>query len=394
MPIVTRVYRSVQRLLRRAPLSSAETLLVHQVVAGISEKKSCHRSEIGRACGLPEPLIRTERRLSKQLGRDRSALDALPEAWLRHVAAHARAMPYVSVDLSEIAKPHGRAFEYLDWVSDRSQPHPPTVPGYWYVSIEANDEARHHVPLTVELFSTQDPTYAGWMETVHRTIARVVRAVGTGATWLLDRGFDDASTMRVLDGFDLSWVIRLKKSRDVEVGDPAAPQRWNVAGFAKNLRKPYSVTLPYVDKSTHVLRSMGLSFGYAPVRIDGRRYTLIVVTGTRSEDWRLLTNKSVRTWKNVAALVRAYVARWGGEEWIRCVKQCTSFEDVRVRGFASLRRMLLLAMIAMGIQALWLLRRSKVTERLLGRVKSFFATVPFLHYRLWEGTADALAHGS
>jgi hypothetical protein len=41
-----------------------------------------------------------------------------------------------------------------------------------------------------------------------------------------------------------------------------------------------------------------------------------------------------------------------------------------------------------------LLRRSKATERLPPRVKSFFPTVPFLHYRLWEGTADALAHGS
>jgi hypothetical protein len=41
-----------------------------------------------------------------------------------------------------------------------------------------------------------------------------------------------------------------------------------------------------------------------------------------------------------------------------------------------------------------LLRRSKATERLLPRVKSFFPTVPFLHYRLWEGTADAPAHGS
>jgi hypothetical protein len=394
MPIVTRRHRSVQRLLRRAPLSSAEALLAHRVVAGIREKKSCHLREVARACELPEPLIRTERRLSKQLGRTRSALDTLPDAWLRHVATRARGMPYVSVDLSEIAKPHGRAFEYLDWISDRSQRHPTTVPGYWYVSIESSDEARRHLPLAVELYSTKDPAYAGWMETIHRTIARVVRAIGTGATWLFDRGFDDESTMRVLDGFDIGWVIRLKKNRDVEVGDPAAPQRWNVADFAANLRKPYSVTLPYVDKSDHVLRSMGLSFSYAPVRVAGRSYTLIAVTGTRHEDWRLLTNKPVRTWKDAAALVRAYLARWGGEEWIRCMKQSTGIEDVRVRGFASLRRMLLLAMIAMGIQALWLLRRSKATERLLTRVKSFFPTVPFLHYRRWEGTADALAHGS
>jgi hypothetical protein len=54
---------------------------------------------------------------------------ALPLAWLHHVAMRARAMPYVSVDWNEIAKPHGRAFEYLDWISDRSQPHAPTVPG-------------------------------------------------------------------------------------------------------------------------------------------------------------------------------------------------------------------------------------------------------------------------
>src|SRR6476469_8822753 len=116
MPIVTRVRRSVQRLTRRARLPANEALLAEEVVRGISETKSCHLSQIARACRDHVPLLETERRLSEQLALKGSNLDILPRAWLRHVAPVARRMPFVAVDLSEISKPYGRDFEHLDWV--------------------------------------------------------------------------------------------------------------------------------------------------------------------------------------------------------------------------------------------------------------------------------------
>ena len=82
--------------------------------------------------------------------------------------------------------------------------------------------------------------------------------------------------------------------------------------------------------------------------------------------------------------------RWAVEEGIRCYKQVTQVEDFRVRNWNSIRRITFFAMLAYGIQALWLVTRPAMAERLIKRVKQFIKIVPFKHYRLWVGVKDAL----
>jgi len=77
----------------------------------------------------------------------------------------------------------------------------------------------------------------------------------------------------------------------------------------------------------------------------------------------------------------------------RLWKQCVDAEDVRVRKLCAIRRLLFLSMVAVGIQALWLLRRPKSAQKLIARVKVFIQSVRFLYYRLWRGVAHALDHG-
>jgi hypothetical protein len=50
-------------------------------------------------------------------------------------------------------------------------------------------------------------------------------------------------------------------------------------------------------------------------------------------------------------------------------------------------------MVAVGVQALWLLQRPKSAQKLIARVKVFIPNVRFLYYRLWRGVADALDRG-
>ena len=126
------------------------------------------------------------------------------------------------------------------------------------------------------------------------------------------------------------------------------PQTENVAVFAAGLRCPHSLQLPYVDKTNHALASYPASFGFAPVTIDGRARTLVVVRIAGKEDWLLLTSDRIRAQNQAAQTVLAYLKRWGNEETTRCLKQCTKLEDVRVRSDVSLRRMAVFAMIALG----------------------------------------------
>ena len=270
MDIVTRLHRPVQRLLDRASLMPSENALATDIVCGISESKGCHLSAIARTLEEDVPPIRTEQRLSKQLAKFSSNFDALPDVWLRHVAPVARRRAFVAVDMSDLSKPHGRAFEYLDTIRDASSPQKEIEPGYWLVSIDASDDNTHaRLPLWMELFSTRAPSYPGWMETVHRAILAVARQTNPDARWLFDRGFDHNGTFDVLDFFRRRWTIRLKRNRHVTFGDPAGPQTENVAVFAAGLRCPHSIQSPYVDKSNHTLASYPALFGVAPGPTEG-----------------------------------------------------------------------------------------------------------------------------
>jgi Transposase DDE domain len=343
-------------------------------------------------------LMRTEQRLSKGLRKLHSGLDELPDAWLHHVAPQARMMRYVTVDGSELTKAYGGMFEYLAYVRDGSAPGKPIKPGYWTVNIEANDGQGHHLPLALDVFSTEDPDYVekgeeAWRLTFEAEIRRVEPFVNDDATWLLDRGFDDND---VIDGFEnklrKKLVIRLKKNRNILVGDVSNPTVRNIAQFALALKKPHTVHIPYIDKRTHRRKTYPHSFTYVPIRLPKVRgaYYLIVVTGVLGEDWLLLTNRRPRNPEQAAALIRAYVARWGTEEMTRFWKQCTDAEDFRVQSLRAIRRLLFLAMIAIGIQSLWALRCPKLAKRLIARVQYFIENVQFQYYRLWAGTADAL----
>jgi hypothetical protein len=396
MGILKRLQRSVQKITARAGLSDEEARLANDLVIGISQSQSVQLSQIGRALDEKAPLLRTERRLSEGLAEDASGLDRMQQAWLDEVASTAGRMPFVAVDGSDVTKPYGKAFQYLDWVRDGSAPGKPIKPGYWDVSLEATDGHHHHLPLWLDVYSTKDPAYLGWTETFQYAVRSVVAAIGTGARWLFDRGFDDVAFMAFLMFLHLTWVIRLRSNRNVLVGDPKNPTIMNIGQLAQGLKKPHTAVIEYVDKATHKRETCKVFFGYVPIRLPDLEgtYWLVVVTGTRGDDWLLLTNKAPSSWKEAEGIVQAYLQRWGNEEVTRCWKQCTGAEKFLVRKMCSIRRLLFLSMMSMGIQALWLLTRPQSVQKVIQRVKVFIKDVPFLHYRLWYGVSDALLHGS
>ncbi len=384
-----RLRKSVQKVAKRAGLSPAETKLATDVVRGISARGSCHLSEIGRALNEPWELIETERRLSEGLAEPESGLDGLRIGWLREAAQVATKMPFIACDMTDLSKPYGKAFEFLDTVRDASDKRKLLEPGYMSLQVEATDEAHRNLPLWSETFSTKADDYRGWWQTVERGLLQVVARVGRTATWLFDRGFDAIEFLRVLQFVGLVWVVRQLQTRQIVVGDGEVV---STRQFASDLRKPYATALPYVDKRTHRMRLYPVSFGYAPVRLldlEGR-FWLIVITGLRDEDMVLLTNARVDHWHDAERIVLAYLRRWGCEEGTRVWKQSTNVEDFRVRNYDSIRRLTLLSMLAYGIQALWLLRHPSLARKLIARVKVFIENVPFLHYRLWAGVANAL----
>jgi hypothetical protein len=352
-------------------------------------------SDIGRAIAPKQDLRDTTREWSEQLINN-EALDTLPNAWLRFVAPLADTMPFIAVDGTDLSKPHGKDFEFLDFVRDGSAPGKPTRPGYWAINIEATNGHHTDLPLHMSVFSTKDPQFAGWTETFQSAISTVKAVTGAHATWLFDRGFDDNKFIKFIVALTLTWVIRIKKNRNVIVGDERKPITQNIKFFARNLAKPHTVMTPYVDKSSHKVKCFPLRFGFAPVRLSDVEgtYWLVVVTGTRNEDWLLLSNKPIRSVKDAKKIVLAYIERWGNEEVTRFWKQSTGAENFRVRKLCSIRRLLFLSMLATAIQAYWLLTRPSTVQKVIALVQAYIEKVPFMHYRLFDGVSLALQRGS
>jgi hypothetical protein len=390
-------------------LTRGEAKLASDLVVGISQAQNVLLSDSARAInkieGLsnkddPNALIRTEQRLSKGLAKTQSGLDELPQAWLKFVAPTVRRLKFVTVDGSEITKPYGGTFEHLDKVRDGSAPNKPIKPGYWLINIEAADGQGHHVPLVFMPFSTKDPDYQdkgdkAWSLTFQAEMRKVVRATSEDATWLFDRGFDDNEHFRFMRELGRRHVVRMKRNRNILVGDETNPIAQNIATFAEGLKKPYSASLRYVDKKTHKQKMCHVSFGYVPVRLPDVKgsFWLVVVTGTQANDWLLLAAQRPRNAKEAEAIIQAYIERWGNEEVTRLWKQCLEAEDIRVRKLCAIRRLLSLSMIALGIQALLLLLRPQCAKKLVARIDVFIADVRFKYYRLWRGVANALDHG-
>ncbi|MFQ5464119.1 MAG: transposase [Phycisphaerae bacterium] len=390
---VRQIRRSVQKIAKLARLDSVEAKLARDCVVGISKAGSCKVSDIARTLPGRSDLRKLARPFYDGLADERPGLDELRPAWLRLVAPTADKMPFIAVDPSDITKMHARCFDYLDYVRDASDKEKRKGPGFPTIQIEATDRGHVNLPLWQEVFSTEHPDYRGWYETIGRAIVNVLAHTGKNATWLFDRGCDAGDFYPILRGLGITWVVRQLQTRKVIFGDG---QTAIMRDLAASIDKPHETAITYVDKKTHEPRAWPVRFGYAPVRLPDLpgRHWMIVVTGLRDEDMVLLTNKDIRSAKHAAAIVLAYMRRWGIEEGIRCWKQKTGVEDFRVRNWTSIRRLTFFSMLAYGIQALWLLTRPATARRLIARVKVFIEHVLFRHYRLWDGVRDALLKGA
>jgi hypothetical protein len=118
MTILRRVENHVQKITKRAGMSPKGSRLTRDMVVGISKTGRSHLAGAARLYG--KAFRNAEKRLSEDLAAEESDLDDLPEGYLKTIAPVAEAMPYIAVDLEDIAKKHSKAQENLCWVRNAS----------------------------------------------------------------------------------------------------------------------------------------------------------------------------------------------------------------------------------------------------------------------------------
>jgi len=420
-------------------------------------------SELLRPQVEKDDLHAAEQRVSQALKND-TVLDTLPDVYLDLATEVARSFRFRTVDGSDVTKPAGRAFEYLDIVRDGSckprdrvvvgpngvqpstpptraaspqtrnehkrarrrkttskaapfapdarrpraearatvrkeskaervkYPSPPAIKklGYWTIQIEAGNGEGDHLPLSQEVFSTQDPAYQAlgeeaWTATYQRAIERVLVHVGPEGIWLMDRGFDDVFWLRWMHANVEQSVIRVKSNRNVHPGT-TQEKAINIGQLAERLDARHTTQIRYVNKSNHVEKFRSIPFTWVPIWVKGvdhALYLIVAHTG-RKRPLLLVTDRRPASTKEAGDLIQAYLERWGSEEVTRACKQLTGLERIRVRSFHAVRRLLWLAMIAVGIQALMILTRPRLRRAILDRAKEFILKVRFVVYRIWR----------
>jgi hypothetical protein len=321
-----------------AGLPKVARRLISEVLYGIAARQSVHLSEIGRALEEPIPLIKTENRLSRNLGRPelRSHIGA---AVLREGAGHIRDRTLLILDTSDIAKPYAEKMEYLARVRDGSAGE--ITDGYWLcqvIGVENEDNAI--VPLYNTLYSQRAPDFVSENAEIMGAMASVSAATDGRGVWVIDRGGDRRILYDDLIAKRRSFIIRQK-------GD-----RLLLWGMQCRLTTDLAEDCP-LSFATHITREEGgrevrvrLDYGFRPVRLPEHPdvpLSLVVVRGLGSQPMMLLTNLALRRSRDVLWwVVAAYLTRWRAEEAIRFTKQSYELEDIRVLTYDRLRNLVAL----------------------------------------------------
>ncbi len=371
-------------------LSKPARRFVGEALYGIAARGSVRLAEIGRSLEEPIPLIKTETRLSRNLGREelRAHLGA---AVLREGGPRVRERTLLVLDLSDIAKPYAEKMEYLARVRVGSTGG--LANGYWLcqvIGVENEDSAI--VPLYSALYSQRAPDFQSENEEIKAAFSQVSAACGGRGVWVVGRGGDRGELYAPLLDPGQSFIIRNTGQRHLLSGR----RKVATAALAETCPMLYTTHIVREEKGKEVCRR--LDYGFRPVRLPEHPEVplwLVVVRGLGAQPMMLLTNLPMRRNRKVLWwAVSADLSRRRIEEAIRFVKQSYDLDDIRVLTYERLRNMAVPVNAGAFFTAMVLGTRIELdipTTHLLMASKRLFGIPEFRLYALADGIREVCA---
>ena len=374
-----------------AKLSKPQGKFVAQMLYGIQSSQDVKLSNIGRALGEEIPLIRTEKRLSRNL--QHAELEELLSNQLVELASpRIQENTVLALDLSDIHKAYAEKMEHLAYVWDGSagEKHP----GYWLLDVTAAEvQSSEIVPVCQKLFSAKAEEFVSENAEILAIIDQVNQPLQGRGIWTMDRGCDRIKLLEPLLDKHLHFVIRSTGER--QVIDRRGRQR-TIAEVALGCRLPYQASVVRIDKGKE--KKYQLRYGAAPIRLAGREEPLwlVVVAGFGKQPILLLTNLKLRARDSESLwwAAQIYGTRWKIEETFRFIKQSYNLEDIRVLKYRRLKNLVVLVTAAAYFAATYLGQKMKLrilSEKLLVISQRFFGIPPFRFYALADGIRRLLS---
>jgi Transposase DDE domain len=377
-----------------AGLSRPLAKFVSQMLFGIQSSQDVKLSNIARSLKEDIPLIRTEKRLSRNL-KSSELEKGLSQQLVAIGGGRVQPNTVLSLDLSDIRKEYAQKMEYLATVRDGSTGE--LHPGYWLCDVTAAEvNGSEIVPLYQKLFSAEAPDSTSENAEILAAID-LIRAHTQGrGIWVLDRGGDRKRLLEPLLDRTQRFVIRSTGRRTVI--DRKGLQG-SVAEVAGRCRLRHQARIIKIQDGKE--RIYELRYGAEPIRLPGRSEPLwlVVIAGFGEEPLMLLTDLPV-TAKDSQSLwwiVQIYLTRWKIEETFRFMKQSYNLEDIRVMKYQRLKNLVILVTAAAYFAATFLGQQMKLRilcEKLLIISQRFFGIPPFRFYALADGIRRILSQAT
>jgi len=359
-----------------------------EALYGIQARQSVHLTEIARALKEKIPLKKTQYRLSRQLGREDLESRVL-NTICRIGASRVEKKTLLIIDLSDIKKKYARKMEHLACVRDGSEN--TLVNGYWTISVIGAEVGKTSlVPLYGSLYSQKSPDFRSENLEIRRAVHTVSKATKKKGIWVMDRGGDRDYIFDYLLNNQLSFLIRLKKTRDLIYRE----------GKHRDLELAMSCPLPYAERIVKQEKGKetiyNLQFGSRPVKLPGKKkpLTLVVVRGFGKTPMMLLTDHPVtKSRKSIWWVVKSYLTRWRIEETIRFMKQSYQIEDIRLLTYHRLQNMMAILTAVAYFAMVYLGLRTKLrvlARHVMGAARRLFGIPDFHFYALADGIREYL----
>jgi len=354
-----------------------------QMLYGIQASKDVKLFNIARGLNEEIPLIKTEARLSRNLGK----MDLTEPINGKLIAEGGRRIQQetvIALDISDLDKPYAEKMEYLALVRDGSTGETKSK-GYWLMDVLGADvEGEDLIPLYGELYSQEASNFRSENRQILNAVDRVMEGIGSKGIWAIDRGGDRS---RLFKGFlerKLRFVVRLVGDRDLILRDG---QKKNSLKIAWGCHCPHQRELK-IEKDGEIKKKT-ISVGQIRVKLpfSEQPLFLVVVKGFGEKPMMLLTNVAVKS-QGVMRILEIYLTRWKCEESYRFIKQAYNLEDVRVLSYTALRNMMVLVQAVFYFVSAELGKNLKLNillKKLFEKAKRFFEIPDFRQYAIADG---------
>ncbi len=368
--------------------SKAKRGLVKEMLYGIQAAKDVKLSNIARTLKEEQALIKTEDRLSRNLD-DEDFTEAINEEICRLGAAKVTDDMVIAFDPGDIRKKYARKMEFLGKVADGSEHE--VGNGYHLCKIVAEDiESTRVIPLYCEAYA-YDAVKSENTELL-RAIERVERHIWNKGIHAIDRGGDRGAICRHYLKKDAPrrFVIRMKERDLIHKG-----KRKHFLDMATRLPTPRESILAVYDDGKEKRRTV--RYHAVAVKLPEHDHVLylIVVKGFGLKPMMLLTSchVNIRKKESIWRIVEYYLTRWKCDESFRYIKQCYNLEDIRVRSYIGIRKIVVLVLAVSYFAAVYLGQNIKLkllVERVFLVSKRFFGVPSFFNYAIADGIFNLL----